>query len=81
MENIMKCPCRGCVCKVICQHKTYKLLIRECELVWDYITTNNFGLSRKHTQILFRAIKPKKWGIKEGRTKIMVFEMKDESDE
>ena len=36
----MKCPCKDCICVPVCRHKITFRLIRQCELVDEFVRHN-----------------------------------------
>ena len=36
-----KCPCEGCVCVPVCQHRIISDMVMHCKLLYDYLYDDN----------------------------------------
>lgn len=70
MKKIKKCPCIECACRPICKHKDYPKLIKECDIVWEYISAiPYFSLTPKSRSFapqikkVFDVLQPTAWEL------------------
>ena len=61
--NNTTCPCEECICLVICKHKQFHKLFRECSTLYNYEPQSDLvKLRNKHRLFLVqRILKPTIW--------------------
>jgi hypothetical protein len=65
------CPCENCITKSICRHKSYDAMLKDCDLIYNYLYVVNSmeikeGVNfKKKIYHAFTHLRPSLWGIKD----------------
>ena len=59
----MSCPCKNCICVVICRTKQFPHLFFECPLIFKFIKEPFQSMERDNGKIglVYRYLKPTHW--------------------
>jgi hypothetical protein len=67
-----KCPCEECICRPKCRNKGYHALVKDCNILWQYINTIPYysiyqGSGRnEYLEKTHKILKTDKWRIESG---------------